>query len=70
MTWIPEVPINPQPLTRLMEQLRQPVTLEGCSDAELEAERQRRIERCEQRVKDAIKLVEAAGYTVVKGGAG
>jgi len=70
MTLTPDVPV-PDP-HKFMEQVRrmqaqQHVTLEGCTDAQLEAERQRRQERHEQRVREAIKLVEAEGYSVSKG---
>lgn len=51
-------------------QFRPEPTLAACTDAELDAEVQRRKERREQQVKDAIKLVEGAGYTVVKGAGG
>jgi len=76
MTWIPDVPL-PDP-DKFMEQIRRlsaerqftPPTLGGCTDAQLAAEVQRRKERREQQLKDAIKLVEGAGYTVVKGSGG
>ena len=51
-------------------QIRPAPTLAGCTDAELEAEARRRAERREQQVKEAIKLVKGAGYTVVKGAGG
>lgn len=72
---LPQV-YGPQPdQDRLLEQIRrlqvqQPPTLRGCTDEQFEAERQRREERRAQQLKDAIKLVEGAGYTVVKGSGG
>lgn len=69
MTWLlPQVPVDPGQdyLRRLLEQQRGPVTLEGCTDEQLEAERQRRKERREREVDQAIRKLEALGYRVEK----